>query len=260
MAGCLNPVRLMSFDVPCGKCYNCLQRYSREWSVRCMDELAANGGKGIFCTLTYAETNGDLCRRDLQLFLKRLRKKIAPQKVRYFACGEYGGKGNRPHYHIMLFGFVPDDLKEVSRKGDNVYYESKFIAETWGLGFVSIGNITIKSAKYCAKYLQKLDKRPHNVKPFTAMSLKPGIGYLNVTPDDILREKRYIDGKAYSLPRYYVRRLEVDGFNVDMLKLHRQQIVEALTPERCPEYYAKLRKENERLIREMNRKLVKKNT
>jgi hypothetical protein len=44
---------------------------------------------------------GSLKKKELQNFLKRLRKN-AGFTFRYFACGEYGKKG-RPHYHILLF-------------------------------------------------------------------------------------------------------------------------------------------------------------
>lgn len=47
-----------------------------------------------------------LRKTDLQLFFKRLRKyyaKITDDKIRYFACGEYGPEHFRPHFHILLY-------------------------------------------------------------------------------------------------------------------------------------------------------------
>lgn len=47
-----------------------------------------------------------LCKEDLQKFIKRLRFQISKEfdeEVRYFACGEYGPKTFRPHFHIELF-------------------------------------------------------------------------------------------------------------------------------------------------------------
>lgn len=44
--------------------------------------------------------------RDLQLFMKRLRKQINKnynEKVRFYAIGEYGTDSLRPHWHILLF-------------------------------------------------------------------------------------------------------------------------------------------------------------
>lgn len=235
--------------MPCGKCINCLARYSKEWAMRCIDELQVNGGVGCFVTLTYKETDGVLHRSDVQNFMKRLRKAIKPQKVRYFGSGEYGGKGDRPHYHIMLFGYRPSDLVEVCRYKGTVYYKSEFIENIWNQGFISVGDITFESAMYCAKYLQKLDEREHEVKPFTFMSLKPGIGVLNSGFDDIFREKKYYKGRTYPLPRYYVRRMEKDGVNVDILKIHRKNVAQSISePLRTYQYYEDLHKEEERLF------------
>lgn len=49
-----------------------------------------------------------LCKRELQLFMKRLRKyleKYEGQKIRFFATGEYGPTSFRPHFHIILYIF-----------------------------------------------------------------------------------------------------------------------------------------------------------
>ncbi|ETR80119.1 nonstructural protein [Chlamydia pneumoniae B21] len=40
--------------------------------------------------------------KHLQLLLKKLRKRISPHKIRYFECGAYGTKLQRPHYHLLL--------------------------------------------------------------------------------------------------------------------------------------------------------------
>ncbi len=48
-----------------------------------------------------------LRKRDVQLFLKRLRKNYKyDNHIKYFCCGEYGGKTFRPHYHLIIFGFL----------------------------------------------------------------------------------------------------------------------------------------------------------
>ncbi|QXN75303.1 replication initiator protein [Microvirus mar62] len=41
--------------------------------------------------------------RDLDLFLKRLRTYYPDETIRYYACGEYGPKTFRPHWHLLLF-------------------------------------------------------------------------------------------------------------------------------------------------------------
>lgn len=194
-----------------------------------MDEVSLHD-ESCFITLTYKETDGNLHKDDLQRFWKRLRKRISPIKIRYFACGEYGGKGNRPHYHAIVFGWRPDDLKLVSCVGYDCRYSSAMLADVWHLGFVSVGDVTFASAKYCAKYLAKLDDRPHEVKPFTLMSRRPGIGQGVVTPDLLVTGIRYFDGKSYTVPKYYLSELEKQGYNVDVLKARREEVAQNLSP------------------------------
>ena len=64
-----------------------------------------------FVTLTYNNDNlpynenailPTLRKKDLQMFFKRLRSRI--DKIKYFACGEYGDVTQRPHYHMILCG------------------------------------------------------------------------------------------------------------------------------------------------------------
>ena len=57
--------------------------------------------------LEYSEDwQPQLCYRDVQLFIKKLRKQNAKHtknKIKYFAVGEYGGLTARPHYHLIIF-------------------------------------------------------------------------------------------------------------------------------------------------------------
>ena len=118
---CTSPVRIQiknkrgipdtrypdGLEVPCGKCMACRQQKRKEWSMRVLHESTEYRNE-CFTTLTYSDDNlpenGSLVKRDLQLFFKRLRKALPPsQKIRYFACGEYGDTYFRPHYHTILF-------------------------------------------------------------------------------------------------------------------------------------------------------------
>ena len=65
-----------------------------------------------------------LSKDDLQKFFKRLRKNYG-KKVRYFACGEYGPKHYRPHYHLLFFFDSSDCL---TQSGHTL---SEFPAYTW---------------------------------------------------------------------------------------------------------------------------------
>lgn len=111
---------------------------------------------------------GNLEPKDLQDFLKRLRKRFGSLTLRYYACGEYGEKDQRPHYHLALFGAGIEDTEAIN--------------SAWGLGFVYVGDLTHDSAQYIAGYVTKKmtswdDPRLDGRHPeFARMSLRPGIG------------------------------------------------------------------------------------
>ena len=68
-----------------------------------------------FVTLTYDNNHvpisehgfPTLCKRDFQLFMKRLRFNTGV-KIKYYVAGEYGSTNHRPHYHAVIFG-APND-------------------------------------------------------------------------------------------------------------------------------------------------------
>lgn len=261
---CLSPIFLQgfSFPIPCGKCVECCVKYSDMWSQRIMDEASLHD-ESFFLTLTYKETDGKLVKRDLQLFFKRLRKYVEPAKIRYFAAGEYGGSGNRPHYHAAIFGWRPPDLVPVKQDKDlNTYYSSKILEKLWQAGdewseghqagFISVGDLSLKSAKYIAKYLTKLDQREHEVKPFTLMSRKPGLGYDVVKPEMLVTGVRFFNGRSFPIPKYYLNALEQQGFNVEILKARRQEIASNITPDYWqPEDFERFKKKKAYKDREL---------
>lgn len=241
---CLNPIPINIgtehfknyIRVPCGKCTECQENYSREWAFRCVQE-ASFYSESCFVTLTYADNPVMLIKKDFQDFLKRLRERIFPIKIRYFLSGEYGSHTLRPHGHIMIFGWKPHDLIEYGKdKRGNMLYLSPFIADVWkghkdpvtGLypnpraGFCSVGDITISSAKYCAKYMQKFQELPENfVKPFTLMSRKPGLGFNAICVTDLNTDSIIINGERIQVPRYYLKKLEEEGIDLSILKSNR---------------------------------------
>lgn len=223
---CTRPVFLSgrAMPVPCGKCLECCTAYNNMWSQRIVDE-ASLYKENCILTLTYAETDGKLSKRDFQLFMKKLRDRIKPHKIRYYCCGEYGGKGARPHYHCIIFNWIPPDIEYVCKKNGVRYYKSDFVSEVWNKGFISIGEVNIKSAKYCARYLGKLDNREHEVKPFVLMSRRPGIGADIVNPNMLVSGERFFDGKSYQIPKFYLDKLEQRGYNVDILKAVRKNYI-----------------------------------
>lgn len=192
-----------------------------------------------FLTLTYSDEhlpeNYSVSVRTLQLFFKRLRKALSG-KIRYFACGEYGGQRLRPHYHAIIFGFEFPD-KQLWRKTSAGYltYRSALLDKTWGLGHAEIGTVTVESAGYVARYVTKklsgdgavnYYERMHpgtgeiwKVAPeFAVMSSKPGIGrswYDQYSGDAFPSDFVTVNGDKRSVPRYYKKLLAAsdDRFN-----------------------------------------------
>lgn len=84
--------------------------------------------------------------RDLQLYIKRLRKAIfavSGEKIRYFAVSDYGGQYARPHFHIL---FYFDDPKTFS-----VF--RRLSIEKWEFGNVDSSPSTGGSSSYVSSYI-----------------------------------------------------------------------------------------------------------
>lgn len=156
---------------PCGKCAGCVRSIRNVWTTRAILESYCHE-RNLFITLTYSPESypesGCISKRELQLFIKRLRKKCG--QFRYLCCGEYGRKTRRAHYHGILFGF----------NGSVSDLES-----CWGKGFVSVGTVTPASCAYICKYITKrydaewrTELSDHGLEPeFLLMSRRPGIGF-----------------------------------------------------------------------------------
>lgn len=224
---CYSPVTLRAHTedsqrVPCGRCLGCHLERSRQWAMRCVHEARYHEANS-FITLTYRDEEliyggsdrPTLYPRHLTLFLKKLRKEINVP-IRYFACGEYGSRYNRPHYHALIFGYDFPDKKICGTKGDNYYYSSDMLNRIWGHGNTIIGAVTFESAAYIARYTLK-KQYGGNAKTwqnsfkieqeFLRMSLKPGIGYkfYEQYKDDIYPHDYLIirDGIKCKPARYY---------------------------------------------------------
>ncbi len=183
----------MCFEIPCGHCLGCRLDHAAMWAGRIALETK-EWKNNCFVTLTYNNgqrkdgtpnlpiaPNGKptVNKRDLQLFMKRLRKLEKGKEVyyqtkidkngnissketypiKYFGCAEYGEKKLRPHAHFALFNYIPDDLiptKQVTT-GNITYmlYKSPKLQKIWSHGFVIIGKLNYETASYIARYVQK---------------------------------------------------------------------------------------------------------
>lgn len=206
---------LVPFQLPCGKCAECLLERARDWSIRCIHESKMHA-HNAFITLTYAPehypTDGKLKYLDFQLFMKRLRKKFGDQ-IGFFMCGEYGETSGRAHYHACLFGVdFPDKKEERENKHGDKCWSSATLTELWGLGHTEIGTVTQKSAGYVARYVLK-KQHPDSPQGFQKMSRKNAIGktyFLKWHEDIFINAKGSVilsDGTKTKVPRYYEKLL-----------------------------------------------------
>nr|UXQ88113.1 MAG: replication initiation protein [Microvirus sp.] len=211
--------------IPCGQCRGCRLERSRQWAIRCIHEASMHE-ENCFITLTYKEEKlpekwhddeyikGSLELEDFQKFMKRLRKKYAPRKIRFFHCGEYGEHFSRPHYHACLFGFDFPDKKLWTVKHGNRLFTSATLDDLWNnQGYSLIGDVTFESAAYVARYVLKKvngdrqEEHYQGKKPeYVTMSRKPGIGheyYKKYGYQIYGRDEVIINGKPCKPPKFY---------------------------------------------------------
>lgn len=200
--------------VGCGVCVGCRADRSREWAIRCYHE-ASQHDRNCFVTLTYENAPPALVKKDLQDFFKRLRHQV---KFRYLACGEYGDKTRRPHYHALIFG--EDFLGGALKIGESLY-TNPALAKAWGHGLVSVGELNMATCCYVAGYVFK---KVGDHDTFSLASRRPGIGHnwLDKFGDDIRRTGVVtIEGKEYPVPRRY---MDWHSEELHDLKIERREI------------------------------------
>lgn len=245
--------------IPCGKCIGCRTEERKNWAIR-IELEARQYDHNYFLTLTYDDEhlkfkdytvsksewqsdlpigyskiytrqdwwNGTLDKQDLRTFIKSLRKYIERDYgmtgLKFYACGEYGSKFQRPHYHLILMNCPEFDLKpigDMNRYTKDAYCTNDRIQKIWGKGFIQINKATWDSISYTAGYcMKKLFGEVKNEyyaymgqEPiFALMSRNPGIGraYYNLNQKDIYDYDEIINskGKAVKVPRYFDRLLD----------------------------------------------------
>lgn len=215
-------------EVPCGQCIGCRLERSRQWAIRLTHEKQLHEDS-CFITLTYAPEKlppfGSLRKKDFQDFMKRLRKRYAHKKIRFFHCGEYGENFGRPHYHAIIFGLDWSDKEHLftTKRGDKVY-TSKKLEDLWGLGNASTAAVTFESCAYVARYVtekitgkaalhhyNKIDLDTGEIlaersPEYVTMSRRPGIGKLwfdKFTTDVFPLDEVVLRGQKMKPPKYY---------------------------------------------------------
>lgn len=157
-----------------------------------------------------------LDKTDLQKFFKRLRKyqeieDNAKSNIKYYACGEYGTRTDRPHYHGIIFGASESSIERSWRER----------------GILHFGDVNRKSIAYCCKYIskavRKFDDKPSE---FSVMSKGLGANYLTPAVKKWHSEgtRNYtLDGDIKTtLPRYYRERIFTESERLKIANQNQQ--------------------------------------
>lgn len=226
--------------VPCGNCIECRKSQRRNWANRLTLEKLYHKN-AIFATFTYdnehipmgvycnKETgevitqNYTLQYKDFQDFIKRLRRYAEYHKlpnaknIMYYACGEYGDRTHRPHYHAIIYDFDMDKskIKLMSMSGGKYVWKSQEIEDIWKNGLTEFEDVNWNNCAYVAGYcIKKIGKTKDRARIYEIQGQQPekqwmsqGIGkkwieenWSKVYPDD----KIYLpNGKVAKPPRYF---------------------------------------------------------
>jgi len=185
----------------------CKVQRSKEWALRLEHELSYHQ-YASFITLTYDDEHlpesKSLNKRDVQLWLKKLRKEVEPEKLKYYCAGEYGELNGRPHYHLIIFGLGKKDEELMNKH--------------WRHGYIYVGTVTYDSCRYVADYLQKRYYGEEYIKsiygdrlqPYAVMSQKIGKQYCLDNRKTIVQELTCTkNGEPVGIPRYYKKVLDI---------------------------------------------------
>ena len=252
--------------LPCGQCIGCRLTRSVIWATRCVHEQQMHD-RNCFLTLTYDDkhlpNDRSLKHEHFQKFIRALRKKIYPKRVRYFMAGEYTDDW-RPHYHAIIFGYdFPDKVRTLQNDIGNSYYISSQVSEVWKKGFHIITDTNFETAAYVARYCTKkitgdladehynrhivdIDDTTGEVKymadvqlapEYARMSNRPGIGRewfskfkSDCYPSDYLIQ----DGRKLPIPKYYDKIFESeDEYNHAVIKQRRKTQAMLNAAENC---------------------------
>lgn len=197
-------------DVPCGRCYQCREKYAKQWAFRLKQEKR-RAFSCYFLTLTYAEETIPLDDKgytfnydDVKNFIKRCRAheyrtyKVNPKEypIKYYCVGERGDQYGRPHYHLAIF---------------NIHHYT--ILKEWTLGLRTISELTDGRIQYTLKYMIK-SKDDEGELMYMKPKMSKGLGDNYIT-------KHMIDYHKKKLIPYVT---EKGGFKVPMPQYYRNVI------------------------------------
>lgn len=218
--------------LPCGQCVLCRSARASEISTRLQQEACLHRDS-VCVTLTYAPEHvpalGSVSKRDVQLWLKRLRFaawRDRCERFRFDAISEYSPELMRPHYHACLFGYRPIDAVYFNRsRSGSLQFTSKELTDAWGLGLATFQDFSSGAADYCARHQsEKLTGRLSADRlavrdrdgallgwrepEFRLCSLRPGLGagfFEKYGAQMLALDFCVVAGKKVPVPGYYLR-------------------------------------------------------
>lgn len=243
--------------VPCSSCSGCVEQHALGWALRCYHENTQHH-QSAWIGLTYNNDHKPptLSWYHVQLFLKRLRfamdqrprwiKKMVgrppARPLRFFASGEYGDQGARPHYHVIAFGLS--------------YTERQLVEDAWtskrgSIGHISMDPVTTSNICYTAGYTDKKfgDRKVAQLQrvdpdtgecytwqpPFIQMSRRPGIGAGVRQWVDSWKTYGVLNGTKTPVPRYFREAWEAVASPEEQARVQEQRKEYALTRDTTPE-------------------------
>lgn len=169
-----------------------------------------------------------LSKRDIQLYIKILRKKVYERfkdkfseanTFRYFVCGEYGPRTYRAHFH-MLFFFQDEETCEFVR---SILYENWQMCDRQFLeDYIRLSDGDV--SQYVTQYVNSVTSLPGlfqeaQIAPFHLQSKNPAIGYGSFDREEVY-EQIYIGDferpvrftkpgvqNVFQYPKSYISRL-----------------------------------------------------
>lgn len=175
---CKKPYMWAALPSGCGQCLPCRINRRRLWSHRILLESATHASN-TFVTLTYRDLTSlsglkwkptQLNPKHPQDFIKRLRKRLYPHKIRYYLVGEYGDDKHRPHYHMVIFGMAGCYAGRTNNQLKKCCENCEAVKEIWGYGRIELGEVNAQSAMYICGYVtKKLTGKKQNLRKYPWM-------------------------------------------------------------------------------------------
>lgn len=194
--------------------------------LRCqVQDFARKSSSCLRSLVGHQSSHVGLCYyQDVINFIKRFRQCLQRhyncyEKFTYFSCSEYGGKTQRPHFHLLIF--IPSFIESVARNS---------ILEAWPYADINRTSLGIEVARDCAGYVSSYVNgnnclssvlTNNSTKQKHSYSHGFGVGFSEFHPEKILEKvdsgtltyrcSKKIDGIAtyvvLPIPKYVISRI-----------------------------------------------------